>query len=102
MHFDSVDIPSTGNLGFLENATLARITYQYMQYPYFEQSLKMEAIDFFNQLGGALGLYIGCSFIALFHIIVYPTHMIMDCVEKRRRRRIVKAAMAKWAGEYGL
>lgn len=42
-----------------ENDTLVRMTAATVPYPLFQQSLSMVATDFLNQLGGALGLYLG-------------------------------------------
>jgi hypothetical protein len=88
--------PFEGYPPSFQNKSYIRLTVQYFQYPFFEQSLAMSDTDYFNQLGGALGLYIGCSFIAMFHIIIFPTHMIMDCVAKRRKKKIINNSFNNW------
>lgn len=45
-------------------------------------------LNFITDVGGLLGLFLGCSMISFFELIYYPLKFIVDKIGKRRQRQI--------------
>lgn len=64
-------------------------------YPLFEEKYLTETKQFLSQLGGNLSLWIGASFLVLFHIGVFIAKLPVDYWQYRKNESLVKEVTSK-------
>jgi len=57
-------------------------------YPKFQEVLEMDDKALLSSLGGSLSLWIGCSFMALIHVVVYCVRLPFAIREKRAQNEL--------------
>lgn len=68
----------------LDNAVLLQVYYSSLNYIYISQSEKTSFIDYVSNLGGALGLFIGVSFLSFFEVIEIILELLIHFLSRRK------------------
>ncbi len=74
----------------LNNSTLnyahVDIFYRELKYTKFSEIPKIEVFSFISEIGGILGLFIGCSFVSLFEIAELLIEIFFSLISKNKTK----------------
>lgn len=68
-----------------DNSTYVQLQVNRFVYPYFEEFLIMNQMTFLSNLGGNFSLWLGASFVAVLHVIVFLIRMVVELSFKSDR-----------------